>query len=246
MEHKMGLQEKYFNDMKYGTKRIEMRIYDEKRKQMNENDTIFFLKEPDRKKKICTKIVKLTLYKDFEEAIHHIPIEYLASESDSIETYLEDLNKYYSKEEQEKYGVVAIEIEVQEKSCGMVVFKREDNQDYVLLVHHNLGHWGLPKGHVEDNETEVETALRETLEETGVKVRKIGNFRKAITYKPKENAMKDVIFFIGEPDNNELIPQLSEVQEAVFVEESEAINLISHDDEKKLLMDAIHYYKNEM
>lgn len=86
--------------------------------------------------------------------IANIPIELLASTNDTNEEYLNDLNKYYSKEDQDKYGVLAIEVEIQEKSCGMIVFKKESDELKVLLVHHNVGHWGLPKGHVEENETE--------------------------------------------------------------------------------------------
>lgn len=58
---------------------------------------------------------------------------------------------------------------IKEKSCGMVVFKEENDNLYILMVKHNAGHWGLPKGHVEENETETETAVREVFEETGIK-----------------------------------------------------------------------------
>ena len=51
-----------------------------------------------------------------------------------------------------------------EKSCGTMCF----NQNKILMVKHNKGHWAFPKGHVEENETEQETALRETKEETGL------------------------------------------------------------------------------
>lgn len=60
-----------------------------------------------------------------------------------------------------------------EKSCGIVVFK--DNK--VLLVHHNLGHYGIPKGHVEFGETDEETALREFFEETGISASIIDGFK---------------------------------------------------------------------
>lgn len=51
MEYVMGLQEKYFNAMRYGSKKIELRLYDAKRKELNIGDTIYFMLEPDRKKK---------------------------------------------------------------------------------------------------------------------------------------------------------------------------------------------------
>lgn len=243
MEYQMGLQEKYFRNMKYGSKKVEIRLFDEKRKKLNIGDTIYFLLEPNRKKKIKTKVTNLIKYKNFDEAVNNLPISFLSSIDDSKEEYLHDLNQYYSKEGQDKYGVLAIEVEIQEKSCGMIIFKKNQEELKVLLVHHNLGHWGLPKGHVEENETEEETAIRETLEETGIHAKKIGDFRETITYKPKENAIKDVVFFIGKAENDMLVPQLKEVCETGFIEINEALNLISHDDERNLLKSAIHYYQ---
>ena len=125
-----------------------------------------------------------------------------------------------------------------EKSCGIVVFK--DN--CVLLVHHNKGHWGLPKGHVEENETEEETAIRETKEETNVDAKIIPGFRKMITYSPKENVMKDVIFFVGEPISNELINQECEVSEVKYIDIDKAVEFVTHDDEREVVREAISFY----
>ena len=243
MEYVMGLQEKYFNAMRYGNKKIELRLYDEKRKKLNIGDTIYFMLEPDRNKKIETRVVNLIRYKNFSDAVDNVSLEYLTVSNDTREDYLNDLNKYYSIQEQEENGVLAIEIEVKEKSCGMVVLDKDKDELKVLLVHHNRGHWGLPKGHVEENETEIETALRETLEETGIKARVVGDFRKVITYKPRKNAIKDVVFFIGEVENNEIVPQLIEVSEASFIDVDTALDLISHQDEKSILESAIQYYQ---
>lgn len=126
-----------------------------------------------------------------------------------------------------------------EKSCGVIVFK--DNK--VLLVRHNLGRYGLPKGHVEENETEKETALREVKEETNVDTKIIDGFREVITYSPKENVMKDVVFFIGTCNNYELKVQESEVSEAIFVDIEKAIDTITYNDERRTLIEAIEFYK---
>lgn len=127
-----------------------------------------------------------------------------------------------------------------EKSCGIVVFK--DNK--VLLVHHNLGHWGFPKGHVELDETDEETAMREVFEETGISASIIDGFKEKITYSPKENVEKDVYFFVGEPNDDNVIPQLTEVSEAKFVDIDKSLELITHIDEKNILEKAIKFYKN--
>jgi len=126
-----------------------------------------------------------------------------------------------------------------EKSCGIVVFQ----DDKVLIIKHNRGHYGFPKGHVEDGETEEETAIRETKEETNIDAKIIGDFRKVITYSPKENVIKDVVYFIGIPISYTLKNQIEEVSEASFIDTSLALNLISYEDEKQVLEEAIKYYK---
>lgn len=130
-----------------------------------------------------------------------------------------------------------------EKSCGNIVFKKENGVLKVLLIHHNLGHYGMPKGHVELGETEEETALREVFEETGISSYIIDGFREMITYSPKENVIKDVIYFVGETNDFETTPQISEVSEAFFTETSKAVELVTHEEEKEVLEKAIEFYK---
>ena len=43
---------------------------------------------------------------------------------------------------------------IKEKSCGIVVFHRKDEECEFLLLHYPEGHWDLPKGHVEEGESE--------------------------------------------------------------------------------------------
>ena len=130
-----------------------------------------------------------------------------------------------------------------EKSCGNIVFRKENGILKVLLIHHNLGHYGMPKGHVELGETEEETALREVFEETGISSYIIDGFREMITYSPKENVIKDVIYFVGEANDFKTTPQISEVSEAFFTETDKAVELLTHKNEKKVLEKAIEFYK---
>ena len=69
-----------------------------------------------------------------------------------------------------------------EKSCGAVLFKEDEKRYYVLVKSTTNNNWGLPKGHVENNETEQETALREVMEETGINAEIIEGFREQIEY----------------------------------------------------------------
>ena len=135
---------------------------------------------------------------------------------------------------------------IKEKSCGMVVFNEENNNLYILMVHHNMGHWGLPKGHVEENETEIETAIREVLEETGIETKVVSDFREVITYSPRENNMKDIAFFIGKPIGGKILPQLTEVQSVEWLEINDALNKDFHGDVKMVINKAFNYYQENL
>ena len=119
-----------------------------------------------------------------------------------------------------------------EKSCGCIVFN-EKNQ--ILLVHQNTGHWGLPKGHVEPGETEIQTAKREVKEETNIDVELNEKFRYTMVYNPKEDVEKEVVFFIAKSINNKQIAQLKEISEVKWFEFDKAIETITYDNSKELL-----------
>ncbi|WP_245579813.1 bis(5'-nucleosyl)-tetraphosphatase [Metamycoplasma spumans] len=129
-----------------------------------------------------------------------------------------------------------------EKSCGAVVFKKENNVIKVLLIEQKAGHWGFPKGHVEENETEIETALREVKEETNIDVKIIENFREIIEYQPFENAWKTVVFFVAEPINNTLIKQETEVQSLGWFNIEKVNELLPFDTQKEIFNKAIKFY----
>ena len=124
-----------------------------------------------------------------------------------------------------------------EKSCGIVVF----NDDKVLLVFHNLGHYGIPKGHVEKGETEEETAVREVKEETNCDAKIIPGFREVITYSPKPNVMKDVVFFVGEALTTDLKPQEEETSDVFFINKSESVKTITYNEERSVIEKAIKF-----
>ncbi len=111
-----------------------------------------------------------------------------------------------------------------EKSCGAVVF----NDDKVLVVKHRAGHVDFPKGHVEKNETEEDTAIREVKEETNIDIKILG-CRKVIHYSPKEGVEKDVVFFAAEKIGGEILPQLEEVSEVRWIPVAEIKKVLTYD-----------------
>ena len=99
-----------------------------------------------------------------------------------------------------------------EKSCGAVVFRTHENKTQILLIrHYNGGHWAFPKGHVEKGETEEQTALREILEETGLSVQLDTGYRKVVTYSPRRDVIKDVVYFVALADDGIAVAQEGEI-----------------------------------
>ena len=128
-----------------------------------------------------------------------------------------------------------------EKSCGAVIYKYIDNELFILLLKHNLGHWSFAKGHVEDSETEQETAIREIKEETNLDVTINSDFRYVITYSPYEGAIKDVVYFLATTNSNNIKTQQSEISEIKWFKYEDAISMITYEDGRKVLMKAIEF-----
>lgn len=116
MKYIMKLNSKYFEYMKNGTKRVEIRLNDEKRRDIQIGDEIIFKKEPELTNEIHTKIIDLKIKKSFKELINFLDISQYADKSESEEQFLKDLYKFYTKEKEEKYGVIGIEIKLEEEN----------------------------------------------------------------------------------------------------------------------------------
>ena len=116
-----------------------------------------------------------------------------------------------------------------EKSCGVVTY----------LVRQTNGFLSFPKGHVEGNETEEETALRECLEETALKATIKKGFREVINYTiPEIDVNKDVVLFVGEIDNLDYHRQEKEIADIQVYKYQEAYNLLEFDNWKQVLKKA--------
>lgn len=120
-----------------------------------------------------------------------------------------------------------------EKSCGAVIF--DETGDKILLIQQAAGHWGFPKGHVEDGETEIETAIREIKEETNLDVEINEKFRYIEHYSPKEDVEKDVVFFVAKKIGGEIVAQEEEVQNIVWVSYAEAMERLTFESSKNVL-----------
>lgn len=132
----------------------------------------------------------------------------------------------------------------QEKSCGVITYIVINNEINYLLVEQNNGYTCFPKGHVENNETEEETALRECYEETGLKPKLVKGFRESIDYyMPDFDAMKEVVFFIGKIDNLDYHRQEKEIKDIKLCKYEEAYNYLMFDNWQELLFKANEFIK---
>ena len=115
----------------------------------------------------------------------------------------------------------------EEKSCGAVIWRKCEGGHEYLLAQHGAKHWSFPKGHVENDETEVETAKREILEETGLTADIDTNFREVVTYYPKPNVIKDVVFFIATPTGGEEHAQEEEIRQLGWFSFEDSLPLVT-------------------
>lgn len=125
---------------------------------------------------------------------------------------------------------------MREKSCGTVTFTRIDGQIKYLLTKTEYGVYGFAKGHVEHGESERQTAVRETWEETSIKPKIVNGFRKTIQYKLKNGNDKTVVFFLGYFENQ--TPRHNEGFEDMsyeLVSYDEAMKLLAFDNTKRIL-----------
>jgi len=95
-----------------------------------------------------------------------------------------------------------------EKSCGALIFRIEEGRRLYLILHYTGTHWDFPKGHVEEGETEEQTARREIEEETGIReLEFMPLFRQRISYSfRREGGLvpKQVIFFLAKTKGKEV------------------------------------------
>lgn len=130
---------------------------------------------------------------------------------------------------------------MKEKSCGSIIFKYDEGKLLFLVIKQTLGHFSFPKGHVEANESEKDTALREVKEETGLDILFVGDFREVITYCPKPGVLKDVVFFLGNVIDGVITPQEDEVSLIEWLSYEDALNVVTYDDDKNVLKKAYEY-----
>lgn len=108
MEYKMNLNNGPYKCIKKGTKTVELRLNDEKRQLLKDKDLIEFT-NIETNETMLVEIEKIYRYDNFEELYKHFDKISMGYSKDEIANP-KDMEQYYSKEEQDKYGVLGIKI----------------------------------------------------------------------------------------------------------------------------------------
>lgn len=180
MIHRMKLGNEPFVDIKNGTKKIEIRLNDEKRRRIKINDYLEFT-NVETLEIIYVKVTNLYKFSTFEELFEKFESSILGGGQ------AKDMYLYYSAASEAKYGVIGIELKYIKSTCQIIhndynltlnevtkIVRRakviiENSKSEILLCFLNNNYF-LVGGHVENNETDEDTLIREVKEETGISV----------------------------------------------------------------------------
>ena len=136
-----------------------------------------------------------------------------------------------------------------EKSCGgIVVHKFEDNYKVLLIKFMpNKGEviYGFPKGHIENNETELETARREIKEEVGLNIEFINGFRKNVYYCYSKSFIKEAVYFGAISSSKKVNCQVGEVEDYLWCDFNEVNKHLTYQYDKNIFNKFLTFFKNK-
>ncbi len=133
---------------------------------------------------------------------------------------------------------------ITEKACGAVIYAHTPEGLKYLLIRSLEGVYGLAKGHMENNETEQMTALREIREETGLDLSITDDWRESDSYyfvRNGELRQKQNVYFLAEYNNAEWKAQPEEISQICLLSLEEALEKLQFDSIKDLLKKADAY-----
>lgn len=125
-----------------------------------------------------------------------------------------------------------------EFSCGAILFtkNKEGVREYVLIMEAN-GSYGFPKGHKKSGETDLDCALREIKEETGLVPEILPEMKRTIHYSMPNGNFKEVTYFVGKYNDQELVPEDATILAAKKFSLDAALSLIKYPQVKDILVE---------
>ncbi len=133
---------------------------------------------------------------------------------------------------------------ITEKSCGAIVFTKETGQIRYVIIQSKEGFYGFPKGHIEGTESEIQTALREIAEETGLAVDIIDGFRTEDRHTFNRNGksrMKHIVYYLAEFSKQIPVAQEKELSGIHLMDYNSAIDVFQFESSKRLLTEAHNF-----
>ena len=121
------------------------------------------------------------------------------------------------------------------KSIRCLFYKTRQNTKILLVKNNNGRYWSFPKGHIEEGETEQETAIREIKEETGLDVTLVQGFREISEYSPFGKIRKRVVFFLARAFTDNVKIQEEEIDSYIWVDLQQARKLCSYDNDLRII-----------
>lgn len=126
-----------------------------------------------------------------------------------------------------------------DSSFGIVPIRINKGKLEFLLIQHQVGHWGFPKGHKELGEDDVDSARREFMEETGLELNKIyeeSSFDEKYVFASRgQEIYKTVRYFVGLVKDGNLKVQVSEIQNAAWLSYEAASDRLDYPEAKRII-----------
>jgi len=134
---------------------------------------------------------------------------------------------------------------MKDECFGIVPIFASETDTLFLLIQHQAGHWGFPKGHANPGESALETAKRELEEETGIRdceVLEEPSFVEHYSFvKEGEPIEKTVTYFLAFVNSMEVQLQAEEIQNSAWICFEEAVKLITFDANRQVLREVKAY-----
>ena len=130
-----------------------------------------------------------------------------------------------------------------DESFGIVPLKKVRGEWEVFLIQHREGgYWGFPKGHAEPNETPLEAAKRELLEETHLCCANLLQeepLQEQYGFQHEgKRVLKKVTYFVAEV-SGEVKLQKAEINDGIWLPLNEAMDKVTHPEGKAILAEVI-------
>ena len=110
--HELLIKPEYYDLVKAGIKKYEVRTNDDRRKNMHIGDYIKLIKEPEKVESLMLEIVNKIEYPNFTALYDSLPKRDVGFEGRTTESIVNELRRFYSEEVENKLGTVAIEVAV--------------------------------------------------------------------------------------------------------------------------------------